>query len=232
MCLPDMAEKPLKVGQRVIVQDRGGGSVAYVGSTLFAAGKWIGVILDEPKGKNNGTVQGKEYFKCGENHGAFVRQTQLTLLDEAGNPMASDSARSSPTPSEDKNRSRLSNSRLSLIGPRSPSDLGASTTKLASTPRQSIENLSAKKTPRQSTENLSGKRASFVEPGKASLGPKQGSGIPSLASSKPSKLAPPSNFRQSTSLTSSASTPKRPQSIPVPQTSTSPDQVISLFTFV
>lgn len=58
-----MGEKPLKVGQRVIVQDRGNGTVAYVGSTLFAAGKWIGVILDGPKGKNNGTVQGKEYFK-------------------------------------------------------------------------------------------------------------------------------------------------------------------------
>ncbi|KAE8745790.1 hypothetical protein FOCC_FOCC007506 [Frankliniella occidentalis] len=223
----NMAEKPLKVGQRVSVQDRGCGSVAYVGSTLFAAGKWIGVILDEPKGKNNGSVQGKEYFKCGDNYGAFVRQTQLALLDEAGNPIPSDSARSSPTPSEDKNRSRLSNSRLSLIGSRSPSDLGApsaSTTKLASTPRQSTENLSAKRTPRQSTENLSAKRASFVEPGKASVSSKQGSGIPSLASSKPSKLAPPSNFRQSTSPTSSASTPKRPQSIPVPQSSTSADQ--------
>lgn len=59
-----MAEKPLKVGQRVLVPDRGCGSVAYVGSTQFASGKWIGVILDEPKGKNNGTVQGKEYFKA------------------------------------------------------------------------------------------------------------------------------------------------------------------------
>lgn len=47
-------------------------------------------------------------LQCGENHGAFVRQTQLTLLDEAGNPVTSESARSSPTPSEDRNRSRLS----------------------------------------------------------------------------------------------------------------------------
>lgn len=223
-----MAEKPTKVGQRVLVPDRGPGTVAYVGTTQFAAGKWIGVILDEPKGKNNGTVQGKEYFKCGENYGAFLRQTQLTLLDDAGNPMPSDSARSSPTPSEDKTRSRLSNSRLSLIGSRSPSDLGTATpsAKDASTPRQSTENLSTKKTPRQSTENLSAKRASFVETGKTSLSPKQGSGIPSLASSKPSKLAPPSNFRQSTSAlpSSSASTPKRPQSIPVPHSSTSPEQ--------
>ncbi|XP_034231656.1 dynactin subunit 1 isoform X2 [Thrips palmi] len=244
-----MAEKPFKVGQKVLVQDRGNGTIAYVGSTLFAAGKWFGVILEEAKGKNNGTVQGKEYFKCGENFGAFVRQTQLQLLDDSGNPIPSDSARSSPTPSEDKNRSRLSNvrkkneptsvrrksspaqtsraatepkiekfsSRLSLIGSRSPSDLGTNS------PSPAPLKLT---TPRQSTENLSSKRASFVEPGKST--PKQGSGIPSLAASKPSKLAPPSNFRQSTSgmttASGSASTPKRQQSIPVPQTSPSADQ--------
>lgn len=59
-------EKPLKVGQRVdIVKDaqtKLRGTVAYVGTTLFSPGKWIGVILDEPKGKNNGTVMGKTYF--------------------------------------------------------------------------------------------------------------------------------------------------------------------------
>ena len=40
-------------------------------------GKWIGVILDEPKGKNNGTVQGKRYFSCPDNCGIFVRQSQV-----------------------------------------------------------------------------------------------------------------------------------------------------------
>ena len=41
------------------------------------SGKWIGVILDEEKGKNNGTVQGKTYFTCDSNHGIFVRQSQV-----------------------------------------------------------------------------------------------------------------------------------------------------------
>lgn len=54
------------------------GTVAYIGNTLFASGKWVGVILDEAKGKNDGTVQGKRYFTCEENHGIFVRQSQVT----------------------------------------------------------------------------------------------------------------------------------------------------------
>ena len=57
-----MAEASVKVGQRVQTKDSIG-TVAYVGTTQFAAGKWIGVVLDEPNGKNNGTVQGKTYFQ-------------------------------------------------------------------------------------------------------------------------------------------------------------------------
>lgn len=45
---------------------------------VILVGKWIGVILDEEKGKNNGTVQGKTYFSCDPNHGIFVRQSQVT----------------------------------------------------------------------------------------------------------------------------------------------------------
>lgn len=54
------------------------GTVAYIGATLFATGKWVGVILNEAKGKNDGTVQGKRYFTCEENHGIFVRQSQVS----------------------------------------------------------------------------------------------------------------------------------------------------------
>lgn len=83
---PKPIEKPLKVGQRVDIvkdaQNKLRGTVAYVGTTLFSPGKWIGVILDEPKGKNNGTVMGKTYFSCKESHGMFVRQNSCIVLDD------------------------------------------------------------------------------------------------------------------------------------------------------
>lgn len=79
------SSKPLKVGSRVEVIGKGHrGTVAYVGATLFATGKWVGVILDEAKGKNDGTVQGRRYFTCEENHGIFVRQSQVCFLLLAG----------------------------------------------------------------------------------------------------------------------------------------------------
>ncbi|XP_042750338.1 tubulin-folding cofactor B [Lagopus leucura] len=75
--------KPLKVGSRVEVIGKGHrGTVAYVGATLFATGKWVGVILDEAKGKNDGTVQGRKYFTCEENHGIFVRQSQIQVFED------------------------------------------------------------------------------------------------------------------------------------------------------
>uniref|UniRef100_A0A8C7J6E5 Dynactin subunit 1 n=1 Tax=Oncorhynchus kisutch TaxID=8019 RepID=A0A8C7J6E5_ONCKI len=74
----DGGGRPAKVGSRVEVIGKGHrGTVAYIGATLFSTGKWVGVILDESKGKNDGTVQGKRYFTCHENHGIFVRQSQV-----------------------------------------------------------------------------------------------------------------------------------------------------------
>lgn len=58
-----MAEKNLKIGQRVEILGKGvRGKIAYVGVTTFAAGKWVGVSLDEAAGKNNGSIKGTTYF--------------------------------------------------------------------------------------------------------------------------------------------------------------------------
>ncbi|ELT87631.1 hypothetical protein CAPTEDRAFT_110419 [Capitella teleta] len=74
-----MAEgKAVRIGTLVEVIGKGFvGTVAYVGTTLFSSGKWVGVVLEEANGKNNGTVQGKKYFSCKDKHGIFVRQSQV-----------------------------------------------------------------------------------------------------------------------------------------------------------
>uniref|UniRef100_A0A8C6YM21 Dynactin subunit 1 n=2 Tax=Nothoprocta TaxID=8806 RepID=A0A8C6YM21_NOTPE len=88
--------KPLKVGSRVEVIGKGHrGTVAYVGATLFATGKWVGVILDEAKGKNDGTVQGRRYFTCEENHGIFVRQSQIQVFEDGADTTSPETPESS-----------------------------------------------------------------------------------------------------------------------------------------
>ncbi|XP_067379402.1 dynactin subunit 1-like isoform X2 [Channa argus] len=83
--------RPPKIGSIVEVTGKGQrGTVAYIGATLFASGKWVGVILDEPKGKNDGTVQGKRYFQCEENHGIFVRQSQIQVVEEGSTATSPD----------------------------------------------------------------------------------------------------------------------------------------------
>ena len=36
---------------------------------MFAPGLWAGIELDEPAGKNNGSVDGILYFNCPPNYG-------------------------------------------------------------------------------------------------------------------------------------------------------------------
>uniref|UniRef100_UPI0037E70690 dynactin subunit 1-like isoform X3 n=1 Tax=Semicossyphus pulcher TaxID=241346 RepID=UPI0037E70690 len=87
--------KPPKIGSVVEVIGKGQrGTVAYIGATLFASGKWVGVILNEPKGKNDGTVQGKRYFTCEENHGIFVRQSQIQVVEDGSSTTSPDTPES------------------------------------------------------------------------------------------------------------------------------------------
>lgn len=73
----------MKVGSRALVKDKNlEGTVRFIGTTTFAPGKWIGIELDDAKGKNNGLIQGKAYFQCPDNHGLMVRQNQLQVWSD------------------------------------------------------------------------------------------------------------------------------------------------------
>jgi CAP-Gly domain len=73
------APSELTVDARVEVQGKPG-TVRFVGTTSFQTGKWVGIELDTPNGKNSGVVQGKRYFECRTNHGVFVRPSQVKPL--------------------------------------------------------------------------------------------------------------------------------------------------------
>ncbi|KAL8653634.1 MAG: hypothetical protein Q9210_001986 [Variospora velana] len=71
-----------KVGQTVELQDGQTATVQFKGNTHFAAGAWIGVVLDDATGKNDGSVQGQRYFDCLPGHGMFLRPTVLSILEQ------------------------------------------------------------------------------------------------------------------------------------------------------
>ncbi|GLD59554.1 kinesin-like protein KIF13B, partial [Lates japonicus] len=72
--LPDW----LKEGEFVTVGTNKTGTVRYVGPTDFAAGTWVGVELEVPAGKNDGSVGGKHYFHCNPGYGVLVRPDRVT----------------------------------------------------------------------------------------------------------------------------------------------------------
>ncbi|XP_036066510.1 kinesin-like protein KIF13B isoform X3 [Oryzias melastigma] len=72
--LPDW----LKEGEFVTVGTNKSGTVRYVGPTDFAKGTWIGVELEVPAGKNDGSVGGKHYFHCNPGYGVLVRPDRVT----------------------------------------------------------------------------------------------------------------------------------------------------------
>ncbi|KAJ7341341.1 hypothetical protein JRQ81_005321, partial [Phrynocephalus forsythii] len=63
----------LKEGEYVTIGTNKSGIVRYVGPTDFQEGTWVGVELDLPSGKNDGSIGGKQYFKCNPGYGLLVK---------------------------------------------------------------------------------------------------------------------------------------------------------------
>uniref|UniRef100_A0A8B9RLB8 Kinesin family member 13Ba n=1 Tax=Astyanax mexicanus TaxID=7994 RepID=A0A8B9RLB8_ASTMX len=71
----------LKVGESVTVAGSKCGTVRYIGLTDFSDGIWVGVELDSPAGKNDGSVGGRQYFHCNPGYGVLVRPDRVSRRD-------------------------------------------------------------------------------------------------------------------------------------------------------
>ncbi|NXD25466.1 CLIP4 protein, partial [Spelaeornis formosus] len=87
----------LKLGDRVVIAGQKVGTLRFCGTTEFASGQWAGVELDEPEGKNNGSVGKVQYFKCAPKRGIFAPLSKISKAsDHKKSSTRSSSVRSSP----------------------------------------------------------------------------------------------------------------------------------------
>jgi tubulin-folding cofactor B len=77
----------IKIGERCEVQSGDGtidrrGTIRFVGEAAMGkGGVWVGVEMDEPTGKGDGSVDGVRYFQCSSKHAVFVRADKVTVGD-------------------------------------------------------------------------------------------------------------------------------------------------------
>ena len=77
----------IKIGERCEVQSGDGtidrrGTIRFVGeASMGKGGIWVGVEMDEPTGKGDGSVEGVRYFTCLPKHAVFVRAEKVTVGD-------------------------------------------------------------------------------------------------------------------------------------------------------
>ncbi|EGG22309.1 tubulin folding cofactor B [Cavenderia fasciculata] len=76
----------LKIGDKCQVKsDLRTGTIAYIGLVNDTVGYWVGLHLDLPLGKNDGTLKGKKYFDSIDKYGAFVRASNLNVNSQQPN---------------------------------------------------------------------------------------------------------------------------------------------------
>jgi hypothetical protein len=79
------SSQELHVGDRVVVSGTKYGTLKYLGKIHVAEGTWCGIQLDEPLGKNDGSVSGKRYFTCQQRYGLF---SPLARVEKITNEMS------------------------------------------------------------------------------------------------------------------------------------------------
>ncbi|KAG7397063.1 hypothetical protein PHYBOEH_001341 [Phytophthora boehmeriae] len=147
------------------------GIVRFVGETDFANGEWVGIELERPEGKNNGELNGREYFSCAPNHGLFVKRAQIKGV--------------------------LSSSGVSA-GAQRPLSRRLSGASSSATRRQSATATSAPSSTASSSSSSSSSRLTPPRPRASLIPPSSRVAIPSTASVGRSRLSLDSTARQAT----------------------------------
>lgn len=78
--------RSMNIGDKVEVRGETGW-IRFIGETDFANGIWYGIELEKTRGKNDGSVNNKHYFKCDHLHGIFVRQSMLETAEPDGSKL-------------------------------------------------------------------------------------------------------------------------------------------------
>lgn len=91
----------LEIGDKVMVGGMKTGTLRYCGPTEFANGIWAGIELDDPGGKNDGSIGGISYFQCPQNHGIFAPVSKIAKPGSI--PATRPLSASSPSKSPNKN---------------------------------------------------------------------------------------------------------------------------------
>ena len=63
----------VELDKRINIRDGVGGVVRYCGPVKGKPGIWVGIELDECRGKNDGSYQNERYFSCAPGYGLFIR---------------------------------------------------------------------------------------------------------------------------------------------------------------
>ncbi|XP_016431320.1 CAP-Gly domain-containing linker protein 1 isoform X5 [Sinocyclocheilus rhinocerous] len=131
------AGEQFKIEDRVWVNGNKPGVIQFLGETQFAPGQWAGIVLDEPIGKNDGSVSGVRYFQCEPLKGIFTRPSKLSRTEgeEDGTTTAPPSRAASPTPS-------TTSVSASTKKPASPTKTATPASDLVRSKSESVSNLS------------------------------------------------------------------------------------------
>jgi len=196
------------IGQSVFVDGVKPGRIQFIGETKFGPGEWAGVFLDEPIGKNDGSVMSTRYFTCEPRHGVFSRLYRLTREPIEGAEEILNQCRrfgyeilDAPT---DRRGSISRGSRRGSV------DRGSLSPRRGSTP----ESRSPRRTPEpygRASPDTNGRRGSIgLADRRSSLSERRGSlGIPARKFTPgKSPLASPNNYKSSTSNMYSSGSPR------------------------